>query len=341
MDRRITSSLLAGASAAALLFTGCSADRDKLLASTKTEKTVIGTVGHFDVPMEIYRYAALNYRSDYEQGNPDVWLGEAGTALLKELNTSVDETIANLYTTAAMCEDYGIATDDEYVTTMVEYKMDAIYDSYDYDYAAYKNDIAEYNMTDAVYRFLIRNDVLSEALVNEMVKRGELPDPADMDAFRAIAESDEFIRVKQILIPVTNGSTDDESREKAEKIKTKLDSGVDFEKLLWEEGGDVFMFSNDDGYYISHGTLFTEFEDAAFALEIGETSDVVKTPAGYCIIKRYEKEDDYIAENLGDMYTTYRDGLYNIALEAKRATLSVEWNKEAEKFSIFNMKTEK
>ena len=340
MKPRFIIPLTAVIAASALLFTGC-AGKEKLLRSTKEEATVIGTVGGFDVPMELYRYVALNYRADYENGETDVWLGESGSELLEKLNTSVDDTIVSLYTTMAMCKDYGISADDEYITDTVERKMGDIYGSYAEDYRAYNDDLESYNMNDSVYRFITRNDVLAEELSAEMVKRGEIPDFSDKEAFREIAEGDEFIRVKQILVAVDGERDDGELYEKAEMIKAKLDAGADFETVLWDEGEDVFMFSNDDGYYISRGSFYTEFEDAAFALDIGETSGIVKTPAGYCIIKRYEKEPDYIDGNLEDMYLTYRDGLYNLALEAKKAELKVEWNEKAEKYTIFNLKNAK
>ena len=337
MKNKSLGALTAGLCAITLLLSGCANDK-KILKSTKAESTVIGSVGGFDVPMEIYRYVALNYRADYENGDPDVWLGESGQALLVELNADVDRTVTNLYTTLAMCRDYGINADDAYIADSVDRAMETIYDNAGRNYRSYLEGLAEYNMNDAVYRFFVRNNILAEELVSKMTEKGELPDPADMDAFRAVAESDEFVRVKQILIAFGEERTDDEVRAEAEKIKKKLDAGVDYEKLLSDEGEDVFMFSNPDGYYLSRGSYYEEFEDAAFSLDVGETSGVIETPAGCSIIRRYEKEEDYIDDNLDEMFVTYRDGLYNLALEAKNEELSVEWNEKAEKYNIFTLK---
>ena len=324
-------------SVCALVLTGCGGSK-AVLSSSTDEKTVIGKVADYDVPMEIYKYVALNYREDYEKGDPNVWLGEGGAALLDELSVSTDETVVRLYTTVAMCEDYGIHPDDEYIVAALDARMESIYESYSNNYDVYKTAIANYNMNDSVYRFLMRNDIMSEELLAKMIEKGEIP--AYSEDFRNTVTSDEFVRVKQILIYSSNGKTEEENLDTAKMIKARLDKGEEFETLLGQFGEDVYMFSNTDGYYLSRGSYYTEFEDTAFSLEVGEISDIVKTPAGFCIIKRYEKDEQYIDGHLTDLYATYRDGLYNLALEGKKATLSVEWNDKAEKYTIFNMKSE-
>ena len=79
--------LLAAFSASVLLLSAVSCKNDeKLLESTKEEQTAVMTIDGFDVPMELYRYVALNYKTQYEQGaSGDIWLGEEGQALLDEL----------------------------------------------------------------------------------------------------------------------------------------------------------------------------------------------------------------------------------------------------------------
>lgn len=312
---------------------------EKILESSGDEKTVIGQVGSFDIPMEIYRYVALNYRTQFENGDPDVWTKDGSDALLDRLNSAVDETVAGMYTTLSVCEDYGISPDDAYISDAVDAKMKEIYLTHGNDYKAYTKAISEYNMNDAVYRFLIRDEILSEELLAKMIEKGDIP--ALDDSFRKIAEGDEFVRVKQILITSINGKTEEDCLEEAETILAKLKKGEDFDDLIGEYGEDVYMFNNSDGYYISRGSYYSEFEDAAFSLGIGEYSDIIKTNAGISIIRRYEKDASYIESHLDDMYVTYRDGIYNLMLEEKKSALSVEWNDKAEKYSIFNLKKTK
>ncbi len=315
--------------------TACGDDKD-LLNSTKEELTVVKTIDGFDVPMELYRYVALNYKSDFEKGQSgDFWLGESGQEQLSLLNEMVDEHLVRMYTTLSLCDDYGIDADSKFIENTVEASMQNIYDSYDDDYKAYLEYIGEYNMNDGVYRFLVRNDILAEELVTKMIDLGEIPN--DDDEFRSIFESDTFIRVKQILISSENGKTDEENLKTAEEVYAKAMAGEDFEALIAEYGGDLFMFNNPDGYYISAGSYYKEFENAAFALEIGEISDIVKTNAGYSIIKRYEKESSYINKHFDDLKENYINGQYNVALENHESTLTVENTDKLAEYSIFAM----
>lgn len=320
---------------AAMLLTGCAKSK-KMLASSSDELTAVGSVAGYDIPMEMYRYVALNYRDDFDGGDSSVWLGESGEALLAELNAAVDETVLRMYTTAAVCEDYGISPDDKFFTETVEMQMESVYESYGNDYKAYAEELKANHLTDSVYRFILRDSLISEQILEKMVEKGDIP--AFGEDFRSIAQSGEFVRIKQILIAPGETKSDEECRQKIEDVKKRLDSGADFDTVLWENGEDIFLFNNPDGYYISCGSYYTDFEDAAFSLEIGEISGIIKTPAGYSILKRYEKEDAYIDSHLEDMYITYRDGRYNLALEAKKAEISVEWNENKDKYTIFTMK---
>ncbi|MBO4931049.1 MAG: peptidylprolyl isomerase [Clostridia bacterium] len=337
--------LAAGAVLGTILLsaTACGNDKD-ILQSTKEDLTTVMTVAGHDVPLEMYRYVALNYKNDYEsEKSSDIWLGEAGTALMQELNADVEETIVTLYATLAMCEEYGIRADDAYITDSLEITMDAVYEEYEYDYKAYADAIAQHNMNDSVYRFVLRNELLADELLNAMIERGEIPN--DDASVQAVFDSDEFIRVKQILISTEEdmlfSSGDKMSEEEclaaAEDLLAQAKGGADFDELVQKKGQDLFMFNNDDGYYFARGYLDQAFEDAAFALDIGEISDVVRTSAGYSIIKRYEKDPAYIDKHFDDLRGDYIGGLYNLAVDAFAEGLTVTPTDALADYSIFNL----
>ena len=105
------------------------------------------------------------------------------------------------------------------------------------------------------------------------------------------------ISAKHILIKVDtsseDGLTDEEAKEKAEKLIKKLNKGEDFDKLAKENSDDTGSASNggDLGYF-NKGDMVEEFENAAYALKVNEyTKEPVKTTYGYHIIlKTGEKE---------------------------------------------------
>ncbi|MCR5683122.1 MAG: peptidylprolyl isomerase, partial [Clostridiales bacterium] len=270
----------------------------------------------------MYRYLALNYKRDLEAGgSSDVWLGEGGAALLEELDHDVSAALAYLYATVSLADDYGIHADDAYITDTVEMRMKALYEDYGDDYEAYVEYLRSYNMNDSVYRFFVRNDVLAEELVAEMEKRGEIP--TDDASLRAILAGDEVVRVKQILVTAED-MTEEEAEAAANLLLDRVRAGEDFDTLVQKEGRDLYMFNNPDGYYISRGSYHREFEDAAFSLAVGETSGVIRTDAGWSILKRYEKEQSYLNEHFDDLADEYITGQYNIRLEEREAALRAE-----------------
>lgn len=318
------------------LLTSCSSNTEKLLQSTKDELEVVMTVEGIDVTMEMYRYVALNYKEDYENGaSNEIWLGEEGSALLEQMNDSINKSLIKLYNTSALCAEYGINYDDEFISDSVDILMDEIYEAYEYDYESYVSDIASYYMNDDVYRFIMRNDVLAEELIQKMFEKGEILS-SDED-IQKIFESDELIRVKQILIEYDSQKTDEVNLAYAESILDKVNSGEDFDTLIEIYGKDLHMFNNPDGYYITKGTYHSSFEEAAFSLEIGETSGIVETDAGYSIIKRYEKEDEYIEKNFDTLAEEYIKGQYNIILEEHEKTLTLTETDKLSDYSVFNL----
>jgi hypothetical protein len=81
--------------------------------------------------------------------------------------------------------------------------------------------------------------------------------------------------------------TRDEARARAEEALRRARAGEDWVALVREytdeegspEGGDLGNFG--------HGAMVPAFERAAFALEVGDVSDVVESPFGFHVIQRY------------------------------------------------------
>ncbi len=105
----------------------------------------------------------------------------------------------------------------------------------------------------------------------------------------------EIIKLAHILLPIKpSQATQDSALAKATRIKELLDSGADFEELAKQYSEDPSSESGGDLGYFGREDLVAEFEKAAFALDIGEVSDIVKTQYGYHIIKCEDKLGDRI-----------------------------------------------
>ncbi|MGH9313485.1 MAG: peptidyl-prolyl cis-trans isomerase [Vicinamibacterales bacterium] len=119
--------------------------------------------------------------------------------------------------------------------------------------------------------------------------------PQDIqDAYRDNAQqysTPEQIRASHILLKTGEGKPEEDVRKRAEALLVKVKSGADFAALAKanseddsnkDKGGDLGFFGK--------GSMVPEFEQAAFALEPGQVSDIVKTGYGFHVIKLMEKK---------------------------------------------------
>ena len=72
----------------------------------------------------------------------------------------------------------------------------------------------------------------------------------------------------------------------AQEVLQKLNSGESFGKLAEQYSIDGSRKRGGDLGEFGKGMMVKEFEQAAFALEKGQVSGIVKTQFGYHIIKR-------------------------------------------------------
>ena len=100
----------------------------------------------------------------------------------------------------------------------------------------------------------------------------------------------EQVRASHILLK-TEGKDDAVVKKQAEDLLAKVKGGADFAALATKFSEDeVSAAKGGDLDFFGRGAMVKEFDDVAFTLKPGETSDVVKTQFGYHIIRVMEKK---------------------------------------------------
>jgi peptidyl-prolyl cis-trans isomerase C len=151
--------------------------------------------------------------------------------------------------------------------------------------------------TEETFRAEIAKNLTFEKLLTEkLANAGEVTDAAVQayyDENQAQFQVPEQVQASHILI---NSSADDteeakaERRQKLEGLKAEAEGGADFAALAGEhsdcpskaKGGDLGLFTRE--------RMVKPFSDAAFAMEVGQLSDVVETQFGYHLIKLTKKQ---------------------------------------------------
>ncbi|MCZ0755992.1 peptidylprolyl isomerase [Anoxybacillus sp. J5B_2022] len=137
-------------------------------------------------------------------------------------------------------------------------------------------DLAVQQSGEQAIRDMVKLDLLRQKAAVEDVKVTEKELKQYYDEYKP------KIRASHILV---------KDEKTAQDIKAKLDKGEDFAKLAKEYSQDVGSAQNggDLGWF-GPGKMVKEFEDAAYALNVGQVSQPVKTEYGYHIIKVTDKK---------------------------------------------------
>lgn len=164
-------------------------------------------------------------------------------------------------------------------------------------YKTYEEFLAAMGLDDAAYKKQIRIVLIFEKL-------GQA---------HGAPEQIEQIHASHILM---------ETEETAKEVLAKLKAGEKFADLAKtysidtsnkEQGGDLGWFPR--------GIMVTEFEDAAWALQPGEMSDVVQTDFGYHIILLQEREVRALSE---EIKPTVQEQYFGEWFSGKMASASIE-----------------
>jgi peptidyl-prolyl cis-trans isomerase C len=129
---------------------------------------------------------------------------------------------------------------------------------------------------------LIESEVKKEIKVEET----DIKDFYDKNPDRF--QQPESVRASHILIRNESNATDTqkkEARAKAEEVLKEVKAGSDFAALAKQHSQDGSAPQGGDLNFFGRGQMVPPFEQAAFALKPGETSEVVETQFGFHIIK--------------------------------------------------------
>lgn len=310
------------------------------LSEDKEAKETVMKIGSYEVPFELYRYVALNFRKDYPGASE------------KELKEKTEDALLDMYAVLACAKESGIDPDGEYFDVAEDNALKHANDQAGGN-AELLNSLAGAFMNESVFRFLSRKSAVNEELYAKL--SSEALDKFEGDAGVSLVMSDEFACVKQVLVTVGERSsmgddfyfvsadthTRDEAASIADGVYEKALAGEDFDALVEEYSESLYMIRNTDGYYLCRGQWEKINEDAVFALAPGEISGVIESEAGFSIFLRCEKDEKYVEKNLGTISENYAAAYFNSCVEKARGSLTVETTEKYDTVDIISLEFKK
>ena len=152
------------------------------------------------------------------------------------------------------------------------------------------------------FRSQLRAEMITEAVIQQVTG--------------AVADKAEQVHARHILLG---------SEDKAQEALRRVQAGEDFGKVAREMSLDgITRADGGDLGFFPKGMLSVpkEVEDAAFALQPGQVSGVVRSPYGYHIIQVVERQTGRALQS--DVYQAMKQKAFDDWLQEQRAAAQVE-----------------
>lgn len=189
-------------------------------------------------------------------------------------------------------------------------------------------------MSYEAYREEVKEQALRARVIDRRVKGGIRVGDEDVEIYyqrnSADFKVDEEIKARHILFLVPEAADRakvEEIKKRAGDVLEKAKNGEDFEKLARTYSEGPTASSGGDLGFFKRETMVKEFADAAFALDTGDVSGLVRSPFGYHIIKLEERRGGNPMP-LEEAKNRIRNILYQQELEAGIRNLIRELKEE-------------
>lgn len=284
---------------------------------TENDTILVGRVGEREITLAEYIAYFKGIKIGMDGGDSSLW--ENNDDIKELFLAQVEDSVKLLYAIPLLAQNSSFVLTDDMNAAIDNAIATEIASINATDSTSYEKALSDNFLTDAVYRNLVRNQCIAELMSYSSYTL------TDEDYLNYV--KDNYVRVKHILCSTQGLDEEQKTSVKAlaDSLSQRAKEGEDFESLVSEysvDGMDV-----NTGYYFTKGKMVKPFEDASYALAVGEVSDPVESQFGYHIIKKYEMEDEYILssdEIKGEVYSILSAEKYNNDLEALIKTLTFE-----------------
>ncbi len=160
----------------------------------------------------------------------------------------------------------------------------------------YNQELAKQGLSGEKFKEQVKEQLMVIKLIDQEVKAQVVsPTDSEIEDFYKQNEAEmvepEQVRARHILIKVGENTNKEEALKRIREILKEAKKGkTSFAELAKKYSEDTSAPKGGDIGFFIKGQMVRKFEDVAFALQVGEISDVVETEYGYHIIQCIEKK---------------------------------------------------
>ncbi|MBE6661778.1 MAG: hypothetical protein E7606_00695 [Ruminococcaceae bacterium] len=307
---------------------GCSSV--KKIKSTKEESRIVGSCAGYNVRYEELRYIAYKCREEMKaEYGEDIFTGTARDAYEQELCTRVEAMLCESYAILDVCEDAGVKRSNRLTKDEVQGEVEAIVTAKG-GVEGYRAYLESERMTDAVYRLYTAIVSCQYRYYDEVAF-----DKLEKEAYDLVLAHEGFVRTMSIFVKNDAWERVEDNRAAAEYVRAEVLGGKPLESFI---GTKYNQDMSSCEYYFPKGYMEDNYERAAFALAIGEVSEVVETEEGFYVIQRLEPEEAYFETHMETLIEMYIVGKINLEFDAYAKMLSFEPNEYGKSLVLSELK---
>lgn len=163
---------------------------------------------------------------------------------------------------------------------------------------AYQADLRQGGFTAESYKEDLHRQITVRHFIEEtMVKRVAVSNEDIHEAYvanQAQLMQPEMVNARHILIavaPTADEAAIAEARTTIERVRKEASAGANFAELAARYSQDSTAAKGGELGFVPRGAFVKPFEEAAFALKVGELSDIVRTRYGFHLIKLEARQE--------------------------------------------------
>lgn len=254
------------------------------LAVTKVVERIIGRVNNEIITQRIYDRELQKLREqlsqEYSGPNLEAQFRQQKKNLLRDL---IDQALM-----VQKAKDLDVNVETDVVKQLDEIRKNAHLDSLE----DLQKEVEKQGMSWEDFKESIRRRLLMREVIGREVGRSIVVSREDARKFfeqhKAEFQSPGGVNLAQILIS-TDKRKPEEAEKRAKDALAEIKAGSRFREMARKYSDDPTAGEGGDAGFFKTGTLNPEVEAAIKNLDVGDTSDIVKTKHGYMIFKVLEK----------------------------------------------------